>query len=151
MKEIGFESEGKSEKRGDSTPEEGDVMLRYVDLQVNVYTTFMSDAERKNFAQDIIELIKLLNEGNGMSAAFCEDMLNQVHRVEEGYLRLQRAVEAVHELERESRGGVQAPHVYEKAVKFIQAALDVGVPTRALQPLEKTIREYVHKVRLQSM
>lgn len=145
------ESGGREERKEmDSTPQETDVMKRYIDLQANAYDAFMSDEERKDFAQNLIDVVKLLNEGKGMSSAFCEDLLNQVQGIEEGYLRLQRASEAVKQLERESRGDVLVPHLYEKAVKFLQSASNAGVPVRALQPLEKIIREYLVRVRSQS-
>lgn len=146
MAHEGFESGRKPVIGGESSPQEGDALLRYADLQGRAFNALMSKEERKDFSQDLIDLVKLLNKGTGMNSAFCEEMLNQVHRIEEGYLRLQRAVEAVNQLERESRMGILSQSLYDTAVRNVQSALNCGVPARVLEPLESKVRDYLFRV-----
>lgn len=148
MGNNGFESEKKAEKKEmDSTSQEANVMLRYVDLRANAYNALMNSEEQKDFAQNLIDLVKTLNAGVGISSDFREDLLGQIRRIEEGHLRLQKAVEAVKQLERESRAGILVPHLYDQAVTLVKTAMESGVPDRSLEPLHKSIREYLYKVR----
>jgi len=145
---------GKGEERKavqESTPQESGVFERYVDLRMNAYDALMSDEERKNFAQELIDVVRILNEGTGIDSAVREDLLQQIHRIEQDYLRIKKAAETVKELENESRDGYLVPHVYEKAVKLIREALDAGVPNSSLEPLKDTVEAYLYRVqRLQS-
>jgi len=118
---------------------------------MNAYDALMSDEERKNFAQELIDVVRILNEGRGIDSAVREDLLQQIHTIEQDYLRIKKATEAVKELENESRDGYLVPHVYEKSVKLIREALDAGVPNSSLEPLKDTIQDYLRRVeRLQS-
>ena len=131
----------------DSTAEESEVLTRYLDLKASAYNAQMSADERKEFAQNLIDLVKTLNEGRGIDSVVREDLLKQIHAIEIGYTKLKDAAEAVKQLERQSRGGVLVPHVYEKAVGLVKAASDSGVSERSLEPLHKTIVEYLRMVR----
>ncbi|MEK7144308.1 MAG: hypothetical protein AAB794_00380 [Patescibacteria group bacterium] len=80
-----LESGKKAEKKeAESTLQESEAMNRYIDLQASAHKTFMSDEEQTDFGQDLIDLVKLLNEGKGISPDFCRDILTQVKRVEGG-------------------------------------------------------------------
>lgn len=152
---MGMSERAGSEKRverkeRDSTPQEGDAMNRYIDLRIGAHDALMSDEERKDFAQRLIDLVKILNEGKGIDPEFSRDLLLQVRVVEKDYLLIKHAAEAVKQLERESRGDVLVPHVYRNAVDLINTALKSGVPASALKPFERPIQEYLHRVRSQS-
>ena len=137
-------------KEMESTPQESAAMSQYIDLRARAYNPLISDEERKNFAQDLIDAVKRLNEGKGIDPAVREDLLQQIQTLDKNYVRIKKAAEAVGQLERESRRGILAPHLYEKAVGLVKAALDGGVPESSLAPLEKSIKEYLSRVQSQS-
>lgn len=142
-----IESGKKAEKKErDSTAQESDAMLRYIDLKAAAYNPHMSGEDRKNFAQNLIDLVKILTEGEGISSVTREDLLRQIKRIEDGYTSIKRVAEAVKRLERESRGGIQVPHLYSHTVDLIQAAIVSGVPDASLEPFKKTIQDYLYRV-----
>lgn len=137
-------------KEQDSTAEESDALSRYLDLKAAAYKPYMSKEERKDFAQSLIDTVKILNAGDKIDPVVREDLLRQIQLIEKHYLLIRKFAEAIRRLERESAGGVQAPHVYEKAVQIMQEASAEGVPESALRPFEDSIREYLRLVRAQS-
>lgn len=137
-------------KERDSSPQESDAMSRYLDLRAAAYNPLMSAEERMDFAQNLIDIVKTLNKGNGISADFREDILAQVKRIEEGHTNIKRVAEAVKRLERESRGGTQVPHLYAHVVELIKKSLQSGVPETALEPFKKPIQEYLREVLAQA-
>lgn len=137
-------------KEQDSTAEESDALSRYLDLKAAAYKPYMSKEERKDFAQSLIDLVKLLNAGDKIDPVVREDLLRQIQLIDKHYLLIRKFAEAVRRLERESAGGVQVPHVYEKAVQIMHEASVEGVPESALRPFEDAIREYIGLVRAQS-
>lgn len=142
-----FESGKRVEKKEmESTVQESAVMDQYVDLRAKAYDAFMPAEERKEFAQDLIDLVRILNEGAGIDPEVREDLLQQVYTLEMRYLDLKQAAETVRRLERESRGGILVPHLYQKSVSSIQTALGNGVPEGALDPLKKIVEEYLQRV-----
>lgn len=150
--EMGNPESGKrvEKKEMDSTAEESDVLLRYLDLKKEAYKRFSSPDERKDFAQNLIDLVKTLNAGEKIDPVVREDLLQQIHTIETHYLIIKKLDEAVKRLERESRGGIQVPRVYEEVVRIINEASANGVPESALKPFEDSIREYLLEVRAQS-
>jgi len=142
-----FESGKRVEKKEmESTAQESAVMDRYIDLRAKAYDALMSDEERKEFAQDLIDLVRTLNEGKEIDSEVREDLLKNVHAIEMNYLDLKQAAETVKRLERESRGGILVPHLYQKSIGLIQTALGNGVPEGALDPLKRIIEEYLQRV-----
>lgn len=142
-----FESGKRVEKKEmESTAQESAVMDRYLDLRAKVYDALMPAEERREFAQDLIDLVRILNEGKGIDSEVREDLLQQVHAMEMNYLDLKQAAETVKRLEQESRGGILVPHLYQKSVSSIQTALGNGVPEGALDPLKKIVEEYLQRV-----
>jgi len=147
MKE-GFESGARVEKKEkDSTAEEGAVMERYIDLRSRAYEPLMSSEERRAFSQDLIDLVRALNEGKNLEPEVREELLRQVQVVEQDYLSIKNATEVVQQLERESRGDILVPHLYDKSIGLILAARDRGVPDRSLEPLRDIIEGYLDRVR----
>lgn len=133
----------------DSSPQESDAMSRYLDLKAAAYNPLMNKDERQEFAQNLIDLVKLLNEGDKIEPAVREDLLKQVQTIERDYILLQKIGEAVKQLERESRGGIQVPHLYNKVAGLIVKALEGGMPEQALEPFRKSILGYLREVRAQ--
>lgn len=151
MGENNFEFRKEATKKETaSTPQESDAMSRYIDLRAIAYNARMSDEERKDFAQRLIELVKILNRGEGLDHDFREDLLKQIQWIEQQHIQLLKAVDVVHRLERESRGDILVPHVYASAVDEIKKALESGVPADSLAPLRDSIMAYVRKVQSQS-
>ena len=140
----------KEKKERDSSPQESDAMSRYLDLRSAAYNPLMSAEERMEFAQNLIDLVKTLNKDKGISTEFREDILAQIKRIEEGHTNIKRVAEAVSRLERESRGGVQVPHLYTHVVELIKKTLHSGVPETALEPFRVPIQEYLREVRAQT-
>lgn len=134
----------------DSSPQESDAMSRYLDLKAAAYNPLMSKEERRDFAQNLIDTVKLLNEGDKIEPAVREDLLRQIQTLERDYLLLQKIGEAVKQLERESRGGIQVPHLYNEVAGLIVNALEGGMPEQALEPFRKSILGYLREVRAQA-
>lgn len=153
MRNEGF-TPGKGAERKpvqESTPQESGVFDRYADLRLNAYDALMSAEERKDFAQELIDVVRILNEGTGIDSAVRENLLRQIHTIEQDYLHIKKAAEAVKELERANHEGYLVPDVYKESVSLIRAALDAGVPNSSLEPLKDTIQDYLRRVqRLQS-
>lgn len=145
---------GKEEGREaaqESTPQESGVLERYVDLRLNAYDALMNDEERKNFAQELIDVVRILNEGTGIDSIVREDLLLQIHTIEQDYIRIKKVAEAVRELERANHEGHLVPDVYKESVDLIRQALDAGIPNSSLEPLKDTVETYLRRVeRLQS-
>lgn len=144
MTRNNFESGERVEKKElESTPQESDVMSRYIDLRARTYDVLMSDDERKNFSQDLIDTVKILNQGTDIDPEVRGDLLKQIKVLEEDYMRIKLAVDAVKRLKHESRGGVQVPHTYKKAVSLINEAIRQGVPDNTFDPFQEAIRDYL--------
>jgi len=62
----------------ESTPQEGAVMSDYIDLRAKAYNALMSDEERKDFAQSLIDLVSTLNKGKEIDPTVREDLLKQI-------------------------------------------------------------------------
>lgn len=122
-------------------------MERYVDLRAHAYEPLMSSEERQAFSQELIDLVRTLNESKNVDPADREELLRQVRKVEEDYLSIRNVTDVVKQLERESRGDILVPHLYEKSIELILAARDRGVPDRALEPLRDIIVDYLDRVR----
>lgn len=138
-------------KEADSTPQESDAILRYADLRAAAYNPLMSKEDRRDFAQNLIDLVKTLNEGRGLGSEFREDLLKQIQIIEKGYISIKKVAETVKQLERESRGGVRVPHIYSHAIDCIKEAIENGVPNTALEPSQKTIQKYLYETRQRSI
>lgn len=138
-------------KEANSTSQESDAILRYADLRAVAYNPFISKEERKDFAQNLIALVKTLNEGRGLGSEFREDLLKQIQTIEMGYISVKKVADAVKQLERESRGGVRVPHIYSHAIDCIKDAIENGVPNTALEPSQKTIQKYLYETRQRSI
>lgn len=135
----------------ESAPQESGVLERYVDLRLKAYDALMSAEERKDFAQELIDVVRILNEGRGIDSAVRDDLLKQIHKVEQDYLRIKKAAETVKELERANHEGFLVPDIYKESVSLIREALDAGVPNSSLEPLKDTVEAYLRRVqRLQS-
>ncbi len=127
----------------ESTEEESDVIELYVDIKAEVFRVDMTKEERSDFAQKIIDVVKILNESKNIDSSFREEILQQIKAVEEQYLAFRKAVELVKQLERESRGGILVPNLYEKAVEAGKKAIETGVPPENLNSLRETLNEYL--------
>lgn len=152
MKNEGFTPGKGAERKAvqESTPQESGVFERYVDLRLSAYDALMSDEERKNFEQELTDVVRILNKGTGIDSVVRENLLRKIHTIEQDYLRIKKIVEVVKELERESRGNILVPHLYRKSVSLIKAALDNGVPHNTLEPFQEIIEDYLHRVQSQS-
>lgn len=153
MKNEGFTPGKGAERKAvqESTPQESGVFERYVDLRLSAYDALMSAEERKNFEQELIDVVRILNEGTGIDPTVREDLLQQIHTIEQDYIHIKKAADAVKELEKESRGEYLVPHLYENSIKLIREALDTGVPNSSLEPLKDVVQDYLQRVqRLQS-
>ncbi|TSC54995.1 MAG: hypothetical protein LiPW30_461 [Parcubacteria group bacterium LiPW_30] len=131
----------------ESTEEESDVIERYVDIRAEVFRVDMTREERSDFAQKIIDVVKSLNESKNIDSSFREEILQQIKAVEEQYLAFRKAVELVKQLERESRGGILVPNLYEQAVEAGKKAIEAGVPADNLNSLREILNEYLATVR----
>jgi vacuolar-type H+-ATPase subunit I/STV1 len=131
----------------ESTEEESDVIERYVDIKAEVFRVDMTKEERSDFAQKIIDVVKILNESKNIDSSFREEMLQQIKVVEEQYLAFRKVVELVKQLERESRGGILVPNLYEQAVVAGKKAIEAGVPADNLNSLRETLNKYLATVR----
>lgn len=126
MEGNNFEKRKEGEKKEmESTPQESEVMNRYVDLRAEAYTA-STRGEREAFEREFGDLINILNTGEGISPDFREEMRKQVHSIGEGYLTIKNATEAVERLKHESRGGVLVPHLYDRAAVLIKCLLKEG-------------------------
>ena len=65
-------------KKMESTPQEGAVMSDYIDLRAKAYNALMSDEERKDFAQSLIDLVSTLNKVKEIDPTVREDLLKQI-------------------------------------------------------------------------
>lgn len=132
----------------ESTPEEGEVISRYLDLRIQAYNSLLTNEERTEFAQNLIDLVKLLNARAKMDPEFCEEMLANIKILEDHYNEIREAERAAKQLERESRGGILVPHLYENVVAVANIAIAKGVPASSLLPYEKIMKEYLLSARL---
>ena len=149
----GFTPRDRAERKPvqESTPQESGVFERYVDLRLKAYDALMNDEERKDFDRELIDVVRILNEGAGIDSSVREELLRQIHTIEQDYLRIKKAAEAVKELERANHEGHLVPDMYKESVNLIREALDAGVPNSSLEPLKDTVETYLRRVeRLQS-
>ncbi len=131
----------------ESSPDESRVMKLYMDLRTEAFNAHANKEESSDTAQKFVDVVRLLNGGVGLEPSFCEEMLRQIHDLERQYLAFQRAIQLGKCLERESRGDVWVPHLYEAVVASTREALAIGVPESALVSLRKIIDEYHARIR----
>lgn len=127
--------------------ETGEFVDRYVDLQSKAFDPRMSDEERSDIAQEIIDLNRLLEAGIGLSPNFVRDMHPQMKRIESWFLYIKKIKEGVRLLEHESAGGYLVPHVYRSTVEVLKEAEQAGIPTSVLEYFTPSIRTYLEGVK----
>ncbi len=82
-----------------------------------------------------------------VSSGFKVEMLPQIERIKTDFEYSGKLQRAARQLERESRGGVLAPHVYEEVVALCKESVEKGVPASIVEPTRMVITEYLLKVR----
>lgn len=136
-------------KERDSTPEESDVMNRYLDLSAQVYKAPLLADERKDLAQNLIDLVNILNEGKNIDTVVREDLLKGIKRLDNHYVKFVKVVDLSRQLERVNLTGGLDSGLYERLTSAAKEALNAGVPESVIEPIRHIVRKYLSRVNVE--
>lgn len=136
-------------KERGSTPEESDVMSRYLDLKAQVYKAPLIANERKDFAQNLIDLVNILNKGKNIDGEVREDLLRGIERIDNHYVKFIKVVDLSRELERVDLAGGLDSGLYERLTSAAKEALNAGVPESVIAPIRHIVRNYLYRANVE--